>query len=181
MKTFRIGGVHPHENKISAGQKIQNAPLPNQAVVLLAQHLGAPATPIVEKGTEVKVGQLIATASGFISANVHSPVSGKVAKIDTIVDGWGMKTPAVFIDVEGDEWMENIAFYMVIVVAAMQMVAGESYKKYIRFFAGMILILMLTGPILKIFGMSEFQVAEYQKELEEIENATKYMEQIIGE
>ena len=79
------------------------------------------------------------------------------------------------------EWMKNIAFYMVIVVAAMQMVAGESYKKYIRFFAGMILILMLTGPILKIFGMSEFQVAEYQKELEEIENATKYMEQIIGE
>lgn len=79
------------------------------------------------------------------------------------------------------EWMENIAFYMVIVVAAMQMVSGESYKKYIRFFAGMILILMLTGPILKIFGMSEFQVTEYQKELEKIENATKYMEQIIGE
>ena len=79
------------------------------------------------------------------------------------------------------EWMENIAFYMVIVVAAMQMVSGGSYKKYIRFFAGMILILMLTGPILKIFGMSEFQVTEYQKELEEIENATKYMEQIIGE
>ena len=79
------------------------------------------------------------------------------------------------------EWMENIAFYMVIVVTAMQMVSGESYKKYIRFFAGMILILMLTGPILKIFGMSEFQVTEYQKELEEIENATKYMEQIIGE
>lgn len=79
------------------------------------------------------------------------------------------------------EWMENIAFYMVIVVAAMQMVSGESYKKYIRFFAGMILILMLTGPILKIFGMSEFQETEYQKELEEIENATKHMEQIIGE
>ena len=79
------------------------------------------------------------------------------------------------------EWMENIAFYMVIVVAAMQMVLGESYKKYIRFFAGMILILMLTGPILKIFGMSEFPNEEYQKELEEIENATKYMEQIIGE
>lgn len=108
MKTFRIGGVHPHENKLSAGQKIQNVPLPKQAVVLLAQHLGAPATPVVEKGTEVKVGQLIATASGFISANVHSPVSGKVAKIDTIVDGWGLKTPAVFIDVEGDEWLDTI-------------------------------------------------------------------------
>lgn len=79
------------------------------------------------------------------------------------------------------EWIENIAFYMVIVVAAMQMIPGDSYKKYIRFFAGMILILMLTGPILKIFGMSELPNKEYQKELEKIENATKYMEEIIGE
>lgn len=108
MKTFRIGGVHPQENKLSAGKAIQNAPLPKQAVILLGQHLGAPATPIVEKGAEVKVGQLIATASGFISANIHSPVSGKVAKIDSILDGWGMKAPAIFIDVEGDEWMEHI-------------------------------------------------------------------------
>ena len=108
MKTFRIGGVHPQENKLSAGKTIQNAPLPKQAVILLGQHLGAPATPIVEKGAEVKVGQLIATASGFISANIHSPVSGKVAKIDSILDGWGMKAPAIFIDVEGDEWMEHI-------------------------------------------------------------------------
>ena len=79
------------------------------------------------------------------------------------------------------EWIENIAFYMVIVVAVLQMVPGESYKKYIRFFVGMILILMLTGPVLKIFGMSDFQNAEYLKKLGEIENATKNMEQIIGE
>lgn len=79
------------------------------------------------------------------------------------------------------QWIENIAFYMVIVVAVMQMIPGESYKKYIRFFVGMILILMLSGPILKIFGMSDFQDAEYQKELEEIENATKIMEKNIGE
>lgn len=71
------------------------------------------------------------------------------------------------------EWIENIAFYMVLVVAAMQMVSGESYKKYIRFFAGMILILMLIGPIIKIVGM--------ERGLEEIENVTKYMEEIIGE
>ena len=79
------------------------------------------------------------------------------------------------------EWIENIAFYMVLLVATMQMVSGESYKKYIRFFAGMILILMLIGPIIKIFGMSEFHDTEYQRELEEIENAAKYMEEIIGE
>lgn len=79
------------------------------------------------------------------------------------------------------EWIENITFYMVIVVAAMQMIPGNSYRKYIRFFAGMILILMLAGPVLKIFGMSEFPITEYQKELEEIKNATKHMEEIIGE
>lgn len=79
------------------------------------------------------------------------------------------------------QWIENIAFYLVIVVAVMQMIPGESYKKYIRFFVGMILILMLAGPILKMFGMSEFQNVEYQKELEEIENATKHMEKIVGE
>ena len=79
------------------------------------------------------------------------------------------------------EWIENITFYMVIVVAAMQMIPGNSYRKYIRFFAGLILILMLAGPILKIFGMSEFPNAEYQEELEEIKNATKHMEEIIGE
>lgn len=79
------------------------------------------------------------------------------------------------------QWIENIAFYLVIVVAIMQMIPGESYKKYIRFFVGMILILMLTGPILNIFGMTDVQNAEYKKELEEIENATNYMEEIIGE
>lgn len=78
------------------------------------------------------------------------------------------------------QWMENIAFYLVIIVAIMQMIPGDNYKKYIRFFAGMILILMLAGPILKLFGMSDYQDAEYKKELKKIENATKYMEDIIG-
>ena len=108
MKTFRIGGVHPKENKLSAGQKIQVVPLPKQAIIPLSQHLGAPAVPVVEKGAEVKVGQLIAQAGGFVSANIHSPVSGKVAKIDTAIDAWGMKMPAIFIDVEGDEWLPEI-------------------------------------------------------------------------
>ena len=67
------------------------------------------------------------------------------------------------------QWIENLAFYMVIIVAVMQMVPGENYKKYIRFFAGMILILMLTEPICKIFGMLDFQNTEYQKEMEKIE------------
>ncbi|MCQ2346500.1 MAG: electron transport complex subunit RsxC [Paludibacteraceae bacterium] len=109
MRTFKIGGVHPHDNKIySAHQSITECPLPQKAIIPLVQHIGAPAQAIVEKGQKVKVGELIAKAGGFVSANVHSPVSGTVNKIDTTIDAWGMKMPAVFIDVEGDEWMEGI-------------------------------------------------------------------------
>ena len=79
------------------------------------------------------------------------------------------------------EWMENIAFYLVILVAIMQMIPQSSYQKYIRFFAGMILILMLAGPIFRIFGMTEFQTTAYKNALQEIEDATGYMERIIRE
>lgn len=109
MNTFHIGGVHPNDNKrYSAHQPIIECPLPQKAIVPLAQHIGAPAQPVVEKGQKVKVGDLLAKAGGFVSANVHSPVSGTVTKIDTTTDAWGMKMPAVFIDVEGDEWAEGI-------------------------------------------------------------------------
>ena len=79
------------------------------------------------------------------------------------------------------EWMENIAFYLVILVAIMQMIPKNSYQKYIRFFAGMILILMLAGPLLKLFGMTELHNSEYQNAMREIEDATRYMERIIRE
>lgn len=79
------------------------------------------------------------------------------------------------------DWMENIAFYLVILVAVMQMIPQSSYQKYIRFFAGMILILMLAGPILKLFGMTEYQSSEYQNAVREIEEAATYMEEIMGE
>ena len=79
------------------------------------------------------------------------------------------------------EWIENIAFYLVILVAAMQMIPKNSYQKYIRFFAGLILILMLCGPILKIFGMTDFHNEEYQIAIQEIEEATRYIERITGE
>jgi electron transport complex protein RnfC len=72
------------------------------------QHLGAPATPIVQKGDKVKVGQLIGEAQAFMCANVHSPVSGTVVKVEPCKDAFGMAKPAVYINVEGDEWMETI-------------------------------------------------------------------------
>jgi electron transport complex protein RnfC len=62
----------------------------------------------VKEGDLVKVGQLIGQASGFISANVHSSVSGRVNRIDGAFDASGLKVPSVFIDVTGDEWLEII-------------------------------------------------------------------------
>lgn len=108
LKTFPIGGVHPQENKLTAGIPIEYLKLPESVVIPLSQHLGSPAVPVVSKGDFVKTGQVIATGKGFISANIHSSVSGKVTKIDMAADSGGFKQNAVFIDTEGDEWLETI-------------------------------------------------------------------------
>lgn len=108
MKTFHIGGVHPAENKLSKAVPVEPFPLPKQATVFLSQHLGAPTTPLVQKGDRVKVGQLIAQADAFICANVHAPCSGTVAKVEPIADISGYKKLAAVIDVEGDEWDDQI-------------------------------------------------------------------------
>lgn len=108
MKTFKIGGVHPEENKLSAGVGIEVLPVPEKVCIPVSQSLGAPSKVVVEKGAIVKTGQLIARGEAFISSNVHSSVSGKVAKIEEAIDSSGYKRQAVFIDVNGDEWDEGI-------------------------------------------------------------------------
>jgi len=108
LKTFRIGGIHPKEQKISAGKAIQTIALPGQVIIPLSQHIGAPCQPVVKKGDTVKVGTLIGKAVGFVSANIHSSVSGTVLKIDKALDASGYKRDAVYIKVEGDEWEASI-------------------------------------------------------------------------
>jgi len=108
LKTFSLGGVHPAENKLSAGKKIEVLPIPAQVSIPIAQHIGAPSAPVVNKGDSVKVGQLIAKSSGFVSANIHSPVSGTVFRIDNVLDASGYKRQAIIIKVDGDEWDESI-------------------------------------------------------------------------
>lgn len=108
MRTFKIGGIHPNDAKLSAGVAIEVMPLPLQVSIPVAQHIGAPATVVVAKGDKVKAGTLIAQATGFVSANVHSSVSGTVAKIDNEPDASGNRRQVVVIDVEGDEWEENV-------------------------------------------------------------------------
>ena len=108
MKTFKIGGIHPKEHKFSAGHKILNAKLPLQAIIPLGHYLGAPSNAVIAIGDRVKVGQLIGKANGYVSANVHSSVSGTVNRIDGALDASGNEVLSVYIDVEGDEWLETI-------------------------------------------------------------------------
>ena len=108
LRTFRIGGSHPEENKITAEVATKVAALPTQAIFPLSQHIGAPAKPVVAKGDKVKVGTLLAEAGGFVSAPIYSSVSGTVLKIDNAVDATGYRKPCIIVKVEGDEWEESI-------------------------------------------------------------------------
>ena len=107
MKTFSIGGIHPSDSKISKDCKIEVLPVPSKVYISVAQHLGAPATPVVKAGDTVKVGQIIAEPAGFISAYVHSSVSGTVKSVGPRKDLAGNNMTHIEIDVEGDEWIEE--------------------------------------------------------------------------
>jgi electron transport complex protein RnfC len=103
-----MGGVHPPEQKISAAEAIRILPLPKTITVPVSQHLGAPAALEVKRGDLVKTGQLLAKATGFISANIHSPATGKVAKIDVVMNQSGYKRTSIIIETTDDEWMDDI-------------------------------------------------------------------------
>lgn len=107
-RTFSMGGVHPDDKKISRNCKLEALPLPPMVYISVSQHIGAPAKPIVAVGDKVKVGQPIAEPGGFVSAYIHSSVSGTVKSIAPGLDMQGNKQTYIGIQVEGDEWEENI-------------------------------------------------------------------------
>lgn len=82
MKTFKRGGVHPPEVKLTKDCPIVDIPVPAEVRLMLSQSIGAPAKPIVKPGETVTCGQMVAEAGGFVSAPVHSPVNGTVKKIE---------------------------------------------------------------------------------------------------
>ncbi len=97
------GGVHPSEHKeFSEHLALQRFPEPKTVVIQMSQHLGAPANPIVQIGDHVKVGQKIGEAAGFISAPVHSSVSGTVVAIEPRMHATrGCEMTAVVIESDG--------------------------------------------------------------------------------
>ncbi len=109
LKTFPKGGIHPPEVKISAEKPIKRLPLPANIKVPIAQHIGVPASPVVERGELVKTGQVIAKTAGFVSANIHAPASGKVAKISEEMDVSGYRRTSIMIRVDKEEqWADGI-------------------------------------------------------------------------
>ncbi|MBR0335294.1 MAG: electron transport complex subunit RsxC [Alistipes sp.] len=109
MKTFPMGGVHPSDNKQwSKGRAIEVMELPDVVNIPLSQHIGAPATAIVKKGDKVVVGQRIAEATGFMSANIHAPISGTVTAVDLQPNGQGIRQMMITIKREDDIWDEAI-------------------------------------------------------------------------
>ena len=97
------GGVHPSERKeFSEHITLKRFPEPKTVVISMSQHLGAPANPIVEVGDTVKVGQKIGEAAGFISAPVHSSVSGTVVAVEPRLHATrGSEMMAVVIESDG--------------------------------------------------------------------------------
>lgn len=100
--TFR-GGVHPYEGKeLSKDLPIKTVMPKGDMVFPMSQHIGAPATPVVEKGDKVLVGQKIGEASGFISANICSSVSGTVKAVEPRMLLNGSKATCVIIENDGE-------------------------------------------------------------------------------
>lgn len=105
-----IGGVHPKDNKNKNAASINEAALPEKVVIPLGQHIGKAATALIKVGDTVKTGQLIGKAEGFISANVHSSISGTVKAIGPVAHpSFGINVEAVTIESDGkDEKYDNI-------------------------------------------------------------------------
>ncbi|MGN0777679.1 MAG: electron transport complex subunit RsxC [Aristaeellaceae bacterium] len=105
------GGVHPHEGvsgkRVNGGNAIKELPAPPRLVIPLQQHIGAPAKAVVSKGDRVLKGQVIGEAGGFVSAPVHSSVSGVVVDVQPCLQANGTEVMAVIIDNDyQDEWVE---------------------------------------------------------------------------
>ncbi len=104
--TFK-GGIHVPDNKhFTHKSPVETLPLPDKVFLPLLQHIGAPAKKLVKKGDTVKTGQKIAEASSFISATVHSSVSGEVLEIKKLPHPVFGVSEAIVVQRRGEEWIK---------------------------------------------------------------------------
>ena len=96
------GAPVPHRKHTSESETV-DMPVPAEVSICMQQHIGAPCIPTVKAGQEVFVGQVIGDSDQYISAPIHSSVSGKVKKIDTLIMPNGAKAQTVIIETDGKQ------------------------------------------------------------------------------
>ena len=101
MRIRKLHGIHAPYHKNTAAMKPERIAVPAEVVIPMSMHIGAPAKLLVGVGDEVKVGQLIAEAGGYLSAPIHASVSGKVKKLDEIISTAGRNMTAAVITSDG--------------------------------------------------------------------------------
>ena len=105
LAKFRFGGVHPHDSKNTANIVSSNMGNPPKSVLIsMAQHIGAPAKLLKNKGDKVERGELIGEANGYVSGNVSSSVSGSVASVEIAPQPLGRGANALLINVEPNSY-----------------------------------------------------------------------------
>ena len=102
MRFKLLGNTHLPHYKSTADMKAISMPSPTEVLLPLSQHIGAPATPIVSVGDEVKIGQKIAEANGYVSSPIYASVSGKISKIEDYLRPDGRIVPAIRIVSDGE-------------------------------------------------------------------------------
>jgi electron transport complex protein RnfC len=94
-------GVHPPENKdVTSGIASRRFPFPDEIILPLSQHIGAPAEALVKPGDRVERGDIIAAAAGFISSSVHASAAGTVKSIELWPHPSGVMAPSIRIAVD---------------------------------------------------------------------------------
>ena len=100
LKRSALGASVPHE-KVTAGMATEKMPIPEQIILPMSQHIGAPCKPVVQKGDTVMVGSLVGEAGGFVSANIYSGVSGEVTAVEQVLSATGAMGTQVVIKPDG--------------------------------------------------------------------------------
>ena len=99
-----LGGVHPrYEKDRTRALPVRTLGLPDEVVIPLSQHIGAPASPCVKKGDEVEVGQIVGEPGGFVSQTIHASISGKVTAVEPRLAMGGVPVMSVVIESDGND------------------------------------------------------------------------------
>ena len=107
---FRFGGVHPNDSKDTADISSSTlSKLPKTVLISMAQHIGAPAKMLKNKGDKINRGELIGEAGGYVSGNVHSSVTGSIANVEIAANPLGRGANAFLINIDSNA--DNLAYY----------------------------------------------------------------------